>query len=87
MAGLSLASPSHLSRKADQCGLQKGGKFTAAGVEEAQKDPFLEQKLAVRRWDDQAKVPGLKVAGLEAYEDITVRCLLTGATTTQRSMA
>jgi len=35
----------------------------------------LEQKLAVRRWDDAAKVPDKQVPGLDAYEDMAVRCL------------
>ena len=33
-------------------------------------------KLQVRRFDDQAKVPGMKTAPLEEYEDLAVRCLL-----------
>jgi predicted HD phosphohydrolase len=36
----------------------------------------LEQKLAVRRWDDAAKVPDKQVPGLEAYEDMAIRCLM-----------
>jgi predicted HD phosphohydrolase len=43
---------------------------------EAQKDPLLEKKLAVRRWDDQAKVPDAKVPPLAAYEDMAVHSLL-----------
>jgi predicted HD phosphohydrolase len=49
--------------------------FNSFQVEEAQQDPYLQQKLAVRRWDDLAKVPGKKVPELEAYEDLAVRCL------------
>jgi predicted HD phosphohydrolase len=45
-------------------------------VKEAQKDPLLDQKLAVRRWDDLAKVPDKQVPGLDAYEDMTVKCLV-----------
>jgi predicted HD phosphohydrolase len=36
---------------------------------------LLEQKLAVRRWDDAAKVPEKRVPGLDEYEDMAVRCL------------
>jgi predicted HD phosphohydrolase len=54
----------------------QGGRFNAEQVKEAQKDPLLEQKLAVRRWDDLAKVPGAKVPGLDAYEEMAVKCLL-----------
>jgi 2-amino-1-hydroxyethylphosphonate dioxygenase (glycine-forming) len=53
----------------------QGGRFTPAEVEEATKDPLLEQKLAVRRWDDQAKVQGIRVPGLKSYEHMAVQCL------------
>lgn len=56
-------------------GLQ-GGRFNEEQIKEAQKDPLLLQKLSVRRWDDQAKVPGAKVPGLESYEKIAVQSLL-----------
>ena len=54
----------------------QGGTFTEAQVAEANKDPFLKDKLAVRRWDDQAKVPDITVPGLSAYEDMAVQCLV-----------
>lgn len=49
--------------------------FDDEQVKEAQKDPLLEAKLAIRRWDDQAKVPNMSVPRLEAYEDIAIQCL------------
>ncbi|KAJ5671594.1 hypothetical protein N7507_000721 [Penicillium longicatenatum] len=54
----------------------QGGGFTEAEVLEAQKDPWLQAKLAVRRWDDLAKDPECIVSPLEAYEDIAFQCLL-----------
>ncbi|KAJ5610738.1 Alkaline phosphatase-like alpha/beta/alpha [Penicillium lagena] len=54
----------------------QGGGFTAEEVQEAQKDPLLEAKLAVRRWDDQAKVPNIVVPPLEAYGELAYDCLL-----------
>ncbi|KAJ5650843.1 uncharacterized protein N7484_004566 [Penicillium longicatenatum] len=54
----------------------QGGGFTEAEVLEAQKDPWLQAKLAVRRWDDLAKDPDCIVSPLEAYEDIAFQCLL-----------
>jgi 2-amino-1-hydroxyethylphosphonate dioxygenase (glycine-forming) len=45
-------------------------------VKEAQQDPWLEQKLAVRRWDDLAKDPNLKVEPLAFYEDMAIKSLL-----------
>ena len=54
----------------------QGGIFDRAQVREAQKDPLLEAKLAVRRWDDQAKVPGATTAPLSSYESLAVQSLL-----------
>jgi len=54
----------------------KGGIFTKDQVKEAEKDPWLEQKLAVRRWDDLAKDPNMKVEPLPFYEDMAIKCLL-----------
>ncbi|KAJ5669157.1 Alkaline phosphatase-like alpha/beta/alpha [Penicillium macrosclerotiorum] len=54
----------------------QGGGFTPEQVLEAQKDPWLEEKLAVRRWDDLAKDPKNIVPGLEAYEELVYQCLL-----------
>jgi putative nucleotidyltransferase with HDIG domain len=55
---------------------QKGGRFNDDQIREAQKDPLLEQKLAVRRWDDQAKVLGAVVPQLDAYDEMAVQSLL-----------
>lgn len=41
-------------------------------------DPLIEEKLAVRRWDDLAKVPGVTVPGLGAYEEMALKCLQRG---------
>ena len=45
-------------------------------MEEAQKDPWLEDKLAVRRWDDLAKDPEMITPPLSHFEDMTVRSLV-----------
>jgi predicted HD phosphohydrolase len=54
---------------------EQGGIFTPEQVQEASEDPLLEEKLAVRRWDDQAKVPGLRVPELATYEEMVIQCL------------
>ncbi|KIY00004.1 uncharacterized protein Z520_04641 [Fonsecaea multimorphosa CBS 102226] len=54
----------------------QGGTFTQEQVIEAQKDPLLEAKLAVRRWDDMAKVPKLATLPLEYYERMATKSLL-----------
>ena len=56
--------------------MEKGGIFDSEQVKDAQKDPWLEQKLAVRRWDDLAKVPNMEVKPLSHYEDMTINSLL-----------
>jgi hypothetical protein len=45
-------------------------------VKKAEEDPWLKQKLAVRRWDDLAKDPNLKVEPLPFYEDMAIKSLL-----------
>lgn len=45
-------------------------------VQAAQRDPLLESKLAVRRWDDQAKDPTMRTPPLSAFEEMAVRSLL-----------
>lgn len=54
----------------------QGGGFTDEEVLEAQKDPWLGEKIAVRRWDDLSKDPDILVPALEAYEEIAYECLL-----------
>lgn len=53
----------------------QGGIFNDAQVKEAQQDPFLQSKLAVRRWDDAAKIPNMKTRDLGFYEPMAVRNL------------
>jgi phosphonate degradation associated HDIG domain protein len=58
-AGLSPASRLSL-------GLQ-GGPFTPEEVRRFERELWSRSSVAVRRWDDAAKVPGLAVPGLEHY--------------------
>ena len=54
----------------------QGGIYTEEEVTEARKDPWLESKLAVRRWDDQAKVPNMQTPSLDHFEEMMVSSLL-----------
>lgn len=54
----------------------KGGTFNDEQVREAQKDPLLQAKLAVRRWDDMAKVPNMHTLPLHYYQRMAVKSLL-----------
>ncbi|PKY07998.1 hypothetical protein P168DRAFT_300776 [Aspergillus campestris IBT 28561] len=53
----------------------QGGVFSEEQVCEARGDPWLGEKLDVRRWDDRAKDPEMEVPGLEEYVELAVRCL------------
>lgn len=54
----------------------QGGTYNTEQVRIAQQDPLLEDKLAVRRWDDRAKDPNFQTPPLSAFEDITVQSLI-----------
>lgn len=53
----------------------QGGPFTGEEVKQAQKDPWLQEKLQVRRWDDLAKVKDMKTEQLSDFEDMAVSAL------------
>ncbi|KAL3476036.1 alkaline-phosphatase-like protein [Aspergillus californicus] len=74
--GLSTSSKNTLRMQSTE----QGGSFNEIQVREAQEDPWLQAKLQVRRWDDQAKVPDIKTAPLSAYEELAIRCLLNPST-------
>jgi phosphonate degradation associated HDIG domain protein len=48
----------------------QGGPMTEREALAFEKDPLFKTKLAVREWDERAKIEGLEVPGLAAYEDL-----------------
>jgi phosphonate degradation associated HDIG domain protein len=55
---------------ASQLSLQlQGGLMPANEVKVFERNTHFAAAVALRRWDDAAKVPGLVVPGLEAYQD------------------
>lgn len=62
---LSLLSPASV----ESLQLQ-GGPFTAAEARAFEQRPFAREAVRLRRWDDLAKVPGMRVPGLEHYRAI-----------------
>ncbi|KAF2164023.1 hypothetical protein M409DRAFT_68240 [Zasmidium cellare ATCC 36951] len=54
----------------------QGGIFTDEQVKAAQQDPWLENKLAVRRWDDLAKNPKLKTPELQSFAASATKSLI-----------
>jgi predicted HD phosphohydrolase len=47
----------------------QGGPFEAADVQRFESEPHFAAAVALRRWDDAAKIPGLVVPGLESYRN------------------
>jgi phosphonate degradation associated HDIG domain protein len=45
----------------------QGGPFSPAEVKAFEQNPLFREAVRLRRWDDAAKIPGLKVPGLEHY--------------------
>ena len=70
-----LASLSEASRRS--LALQ-GGPLDAAGMDAFLGDPFARDAIALRRWDDAAKIPGARTRPLEAYRDTIVAVLMGG---------
>jgi [1-hydroxy-2-(trimethylamino)ethyl]phosphonate dioxygenase len=46
----------------------QGGPMNPDEVAQFEREPLFRSAVAVRRWDDAAKVPGLKVPGLDHYQ-------------------
>jgi phosphonate degradation associated HDIG domain protein len=45
----------------------QGGPFSAAEARAFEQRPFAREAVRLRRWDDLAKIPGMRVPGLEHY--------------------
>jgi len=54
----------------------QGGPMTAEEVRRFEGKPHFHAAIALRRWDDAAKVPGLAVPDLEHYRRVLVAVLL-----------
>jgi [1-hydroxy-2-(trimethylamino)ethyl]phosphonate dioxygenase len=55
----------------------QGGPFASADVRAFECRPYYADAVALRRWDDQAKVPGLDVPGLKHYRQRIEDALVT----------
>jgi phosphonate degradation associated HDIG domain protein len=54
----------------------QGGVFSRAECDAFLAKPFARNAIEVRRWDDQAKVPGETTPPMEHYLEIAARCAL-----------
>jgi [1-hydroxy-2-(trimethylamino)ethyl]phosphonate dioxygenase len=55
----------------------QGGPMTPIEMKEFEQEPHFQSAVAVRRWDDIAKIPGLVVPGLEHYRQRLLDALRT----------
>lgn len=47
----------------------QGGPFDSGEISAFQRNPWYREAVALRRWDDLAKVPGMQVPGLDHYRE------------------
>ena len=66
-----------LSPASEQSLVLQGGPFTAEEIAEFERHPFYRAAVALRHWDDLAKVPGMAVPGLDHYRPLLARVLKT----------
>ncbi|KAJ2453170.1 hypothetical protein EV183_002417 [Coemansia sp. RSA 2336] len=66
-AGLSKASKLSLKFQ--------GGPFTPEEARAFEQDPYFQEKVQLRKWDDAAKVVGMETPGLEAYRMLATKHL------------
>lgn len=57
-----------LSRPSQVSLALQGGAMTAGEVDEFRRHPFYDDAVRLRKWDDEAKVPGLTTPPLEHFE-------------------
>jgi gamma-butyrobetaine dioxygenase len=58
----------------------QGGPFSLEEVRDFRQNPHAESAVAVRRWDEQAKIPGLKTPDLEHFRPHLEAALVTPGT-------
>ena len=54
----------------------QGGPYTAEEASSFESQPFFDQAVLLRQWDDTAKIPGLSVPPLDHYRPILERLAL-----------
>jgi phosphonate degradation associated HDIG domain protein len=60
----------HLSPASVQSLALQGGAFTTEEAHAFEQLPYYREAIQLRRWDDAAKIPGLKVPRLETYRPL-----------------
>ncbi|KAJ2900443.1 hypothetical protein IWW38_000496 [Coemansia aciculifera] len=62
-----------LSNPSKQTLRLQGGPLSPAEMRDFEKDPLFKQKVQIRKWDDAAKMPGVKSPALDTYRDMAIR--------------
>jgi [1-hydroxy-2-(trimethylamino)ethyl]phosphonate dioxygenase len=78
-----LATLSPASRRSLQL---QGGPLDAIGMQAFANEPHASDALALRHWDDEAKIPNLQVPELEHYRSMIRACLLPKAGTNDEAI-
>ena len=64
-----------LSRASKRSFQHQGGPLSAAEQAQFERNPHAQDAVRLRRWDDLAKVKGLRTPGLERYREAVQSCL------------
>lgn len=73
---LTATNPAYYDRLSDASRLtlsRQGGPMSGDEAGAFEQDPLFAQKLRLRSWDEQAKVPGMTVAALDSYRELLER--------------
>ncbi|MDX2180356.1 MAG: HDIG domain-containing protein [Bryobacteraceae bacterium] len=62
----------------------QGGAMTEDEVREFAASPLFKEKLRMRSWDEQAKVPGAKTEPLESYRELLTQHISSGPASVRR---
>ncbi|GJJ06627.1 hypothetical protein Clacol_000821 [Clathrus columnatus] len=76
---LCAVSPSYhsgLSPASQKSLVLQGGPFTPDEVEQFESDPLWREKVQLRKWDDEAKVPGMHSPDLRHYRSLMLDSLI-----------
>ena len=57
----------------------QGGSLSLADIREFEQSAYYRNALQLRRWDEEAKIPGLTVPGLDAYRETLQRLVIDGS--------
>jgi len=53
----------------------QGGPLTQAEVVDFENNPFYNDAVQLRRWDDRAKIPNIEVGTIRQYRNSMLRCV------------